>query len=131
MLASAPLLQTAWGLSEQQVDSEIERKLQASAPSFQRPLDFVAFLNRRAATVRNLPLKNVGESRLEVLSVEKYPVEKIKMDGVLLENLSEDFTPRQPSLLLPPLGGVPIMTRKGGEGGQAVVAPRAVIVPAL
>jgi hypothetical protein len=92
LLASAPLLQTAWGLSEQQVDSEIESKLQASPPSFQRPLDFVAFLNRRSAGVRNLPLKNVGESRLEVLSVEKYPVEKIRMDGVLLENLSEDFT---------------------------------------
>jgi hypothetical protein len=92
LLASSPLLQTAWSLSEKQVDSEIETKLQARLSSYQRPLDFVAFLNRRTAVKRNLPLKNVGESRLEVMSVERYPVEKIKMDGALLENLSEDFT---------------------------------------
>jgi hypothetical protein len=92
LLASDPLLQTAWGLSEKQADSEIERKLLASLSDFQRPLDFIAFLNRRAAGNRNLPLKNVGDSRLEVLSVEQYPVEKIRMEGLLLENLSEDFT---------------------------------------
>ena len=49
LLASDPLLQTAWGLSEKQADSEIERKLQAAPSGFQRPLDFVAFLNRRSA----------------------------------------------------------------------------------
>jgi hypothetical protein len=91
LLASDPLLQTAWGLSEKQADSEIEGKLQAAPSGFQRPLDFVSFLNRRAAGGSNIPLKNVGDSRLEVLSVEQYPVEKIKMDGVLLENLSEDY----------------------------------------
>jgi hypothetical protein len=91
LLASEPLLQTAWGLSEKQADSEIEAKLQAAPSGFQRPLDFVSFLNTRAAGGSNIPLKNVGDSRLEVLSVEQYPVEKIRMDGILLENLSEDY----------------------------------------
>ena len=91
LLASDPLLQTAWGLSEKQADSEIEGKLQAAPSGFQRPLDFVSFLNRRTAGGSNIPLKSVGDSRLEVLSVEQYPVEKIRMDGVLLENLSEDY----------------------------------------
>jgi hypothetical protein len=91
LLASEPLLQTAWGLSEKQADSEIEGKLQAAPSGFQRPLDFVSFLNTRAAGGSNIPLKNVGDSRLEVLSVEQYPVEKIRMDGILLENLSEDY----------------------------------------
>jgi hypothetical protein len=91
LLASDPLLQSAWGLSENQVSSELDRKLNGDRKGFQRPLDFIAFLNERSASKRNLPLKNVGESRLEVMSVEEYPVEKIRMDGVLLENLSENF----------------------------------------
>jgi len=92
LLASSPLLQTAWGLSEKQANSEIERKLDAKQANFQRPLDFVQFLNRRSVPRQNLPLKGVGESRLQVQSVEQYPVEKIKMDGLLLDNLTEDFT---------------------------------------
>jgi len=91
LLASYPLLQTAWRLSEDQANSEIERKLEARLTDYQRPLDFVSFLNRRAVPRQNLPLKNVGESRLQVLSVEQYPVEKIQMDGLLLDNLTEDF----------------------------------------
>ncbi len=92
LLASGPLVQSAWSLSELQVERDIERRLANSPSNFQRPLDFIAFLNRRSAGGPNLPLKNVGESRLEVLAVEKYPVEKIKMDGALLENLAENFT---------------------------------------
>lgn len=92
LLASGPMLQTAWGLSRKQVDREIESMLLATPNNVQRPLDFISFLNRRSPAKRNLPLKGVGESRLEVAAVEDYPVEKIKMDGLLLENLSEDFT---------------------------------------
>ena len=38
LLASDPLLQSAWKLSEIQVNSEIKRKLEGSLNSFQRPL---------------------------------------------------------------------------------------------
>jgi len=91
LLASDPMLQTAWGLSRKQAESEIESMLLDSPHTVQRPLDFVAFLNRRSVRNRNLPLKSVGESRLEVAAVEDYPVEKIRMDGALLQNLAEDF----------------------------------------
>jgi hypothetical protein len=93
ILASDPLLPAAWGLSEKQVESEIKRKLEDAPASFQRPLDFIAYLNKRSADNNNLPRKGVGESRLEVQAVEEYPVEKIKMEGVLLQNLSEIFEP--------------------------------------
>jgi hypothetical protein len=93
LLASDPLVQSAWGLSEKQVSSEIERKLAGARNDFQRPLDFIAYLNRRSGGQRNLPLKSVGASRLEVMSVEEYPVEKIRMEGALLDNLSESFEP--------------------------------------
>jgi len=92
LLASDPLLQTAWGLSKQQANDEIDAKLNGVAFSGQRPLDFIAFLNGQGKEGRDLPLKSVGTSRLEVMSVEEYPVEKIRMEGALLENLSIDFS---------------------------------------
>ena len=55
LLASQPMLQSSWALSQKQVDSEIERKLQGVRSDFQRPLDFVSFLNRRTAIRQNLP----------------------------------------------------------------------------
>jgi len=91
LLASDPMLQTAWRLSRKQADGEVESMLLATPHTVQRPLDFIAFLNRRSVRDRNLPLKSVGESRLQVAAVEDYPVEKIRMDGALLENLAEDF----------------------------------------
>lgn len=92
LLASDPMLQTAWGLSESHVEGEIQRNLNGDLKSVQRPLDFISFLNRRAPDVPGMPLKPVGNSRLEVLAVEEYPVEKIQMNGDLLENLSVDFS---------------------------------------
>jgi hypothetical protein len=92
MLASDPLLQASWALSEQEVENEIERKLDGGTGVFQRPLDFIEFLNRRAPANIPIPRKGVGESRHELFSVEEYPVEKIQMAGPLLTNLSEDFS---------------------------------------
>ncbi|MBT8047246.1 MAG: hypothetical protein KJO92_02455, partial [Gammaproteobacteria bacterium] len=92
LLASDPMLKTAWEQSERQADGEIARKLSGDLTQDQRPLDFVAFLNRRSAGITALPVKAVGSSRLQVLAVEEYPVEKIQMDGALLESLSENFT---------------------------------------
>jgi hypothetical protein len=92
LLASDPLLQTAWGLSRQQANGEIDAKASGVLYSEQRPLDFIAFLNGQGKEGRDLPLKNVGTSRFEVMSVEEYPVEKIRMEGALLENLSDDFS---------------------------------------
>ena len=41
---------------------------------------------------RDLPLKAVGDSGLDILAVEEYPVEKIQMRGELLEDLSESYS---------------------------------------
>jgi len=91
LLSSQPLLRAAWNLSEEQVGSELDSKLNLELVHYQRPLDFISFLNTRARDNRDLPRKNVGESRSEVIAVEQYPVEKIRMDGALLENLSSDY----------------------------------------
>ena len=91
LLSSNPLVRSAWGLSEAQAESEIDSKLEARMVDYQRPLDFISFLNQRSRDQRDLPLKSVGEARSDVIAIENYPVEKIQMDGQLLVDLSSDY----------------------------------------
>jgi hypothetical protein len=91
-LSSEPLVQAAWQQSSKQAQLEVENRLELTGGYYQRPLDFIAFLNTRSRGRRVVPLKGVGQTLNDVIAVEDYPVEKIKMDGVLLENLAEDWT---------------------------------------
>ena len=91
-LSSGPLVQAAWEQSSLQARSEVERKVDPIGTDYQRPLDFIAFLNTRSRDRRNLPLKSARGDHGDANAVEDYPVEKIRMDGVLLENLSDDWT---------------------------------------
>ena len=93
LLASDPMLEIAWQQAETQAIEAVEQKLAGSRAPAHKPLDFVSFLNRRSGDLPAVPVKAVGRSRMEVLAVEEYPLEKIQMDGVLLENLSENFNP--------------------------------------
>ena len=92
-LASDPLVQTAWSLSEIQAAQATTRNLEYTPGSYQRPLDFVSFLGSRERD-RNgvrVPTKSVEDRGNEVQAVERYPLEKILMDGTLLENLSASY----------------------------------------
>jgi hypothetical protein len=91
-LSSDPLVQAAWEQSSRQAYYEVESKVDQTGAAYQRPLDFIAFLNTRSKGRQNLPLKSAGDTNRDVIAVEDYPVEKIWMDGVLLENLAEDWT---------------------------------------
>ena len=91
LLASEPLLETSWALSGAQVESALESRLAHAPPGYQRPLDFVAFLNHRGPALAGAPLRPVGRGAGQVIAVEQYPLEKIQMDGAQLENLSADF----------------------------------------
>jgi hypothetical protein len=91
LLSSNPLVRSAWGLSEAQAESEIDSKLDSRLVDYQRPLDFISFLNQRSRDQRDLPLKSVGDARSDVIAIENYPVEKIQMDGQLLVDLSSDY----------------------------------------
>jgi hypothetical protein len=92
LLSSDPLLRAAWNLSEEQVENELQSKLDFAPLNYQRPLDFISFLNSRTSDNRDLPMKDVDDSRRDVIAVEQYPIEKIRMDGALLENLSSDYS---------------------------------------
>jgi len=90
-LSSDPLVQAAWEQSSMQARKEVESKVEQTGVAYQRPLDFIAFLNSRSRGRQNIPLKGVGGTNGDVIAVEDYPVEKIQMDGLLLENLTEDW----------------------------------------
>ena len=91
LLSSDPLVQTSWDQSFEQAQQQTERKLISSSSNYQRPLDFISFINNKTNSLHNVPLKRAGNSNLDVLAVENYPVEKIQMRSDLLENLSETY----------------------------------------
>jgi hypothetical protein len=91
LLSSEPLTGAAWALSEEQVVSALESRLNFTPVRYQRPLDFISFLNRRAPDARDLPLKSVSSQSRDVMAVEQYPVEKIQMRGEMLANLTSDY----------------------------------------
>ncbi len=91
LLASEPLMQASWNLSKQEARDEVNSMLQGSVNNALRPLDFIEFLNGSGKYGNEPPLKSVGSSRLNVLAVEEYPVEKIQMSGVQLTDLSSNF----------------------------------------
>jgi hypothetical protein len=92
LLSSDALMGTAWELSEEEVESALRSRLDNRPVRYQRPLDFVAFLNRRAPpVVAGVPLRGLGGGPGGSVAVETYPLEKIQLDGALLENLSTDF----------------------------------------
>jgi len=92
LLSSGPLVQASWNQSSEQAQQQVGSKLDYSPVEYQRPLDFITFINTRVGTRQNLPLKAVGDSRLDILAVEEYPVEKIQMRGELLDDLSGDYS---------------------------------------
>ncbi len=91
LLSSGPLVQASWSQSFEQAQQQVGSRLDYSPVDYQRPLDFITFINTRVQDRQDLPLKAVGDSRLDVLAVEEYPVEKIQMRGELLEDLSGDY----------------------------------------
>ena len=92
ILASDPLMGASWDLSETAALTDLDRKLNYGVPEWDRELDFVHFLGSRGMDGDSVPRKGLNEARRELMAVETYPVEKIRLDGLLLENLTSDYT---------------------------------------
>lgn len=86
LLSSEALVEASWLSSREQADAEVLARLDSGA-GFQRPLDFVRFLEHGDLNYADLPLKSPGESRREVVAVEVHPLEKIRMDPDLMERI--------------------------------------------
>ncbi|MBT8050407.1 MAG: hypothetical protein KJO70_04375 [Gammaproteobacteria bacterium] len=91
VLTSKPLLPAAWDLSETATRNELGTRFNYRANEWQRELDFIHFLTQRGVESRALPSKGLNESRGELMAVEMYPVEKILLDGPLLDNLASNY----------------------------------------
>lgn len=87
LLASEPLLDTAWRQSARIADEEFGGRLELRPIDDGRTLDFVDFLNGDVPTL-NLPTKKVRSDRPLLAAVEAYPLEKIRMDGTLVAGWS-------------------------------------------
>ncbi len=90
LLSSEPLIATSWQQSELQAEAQFESRLSVQAVEYQRPLDFISYLQQGRPTTRDLPLKAVGSSRQSVAAVERYPLEKIRMQSELVANLDKN-----------------------------------------
>lgn len=91
VLASDPLLRASWDLSANSARHDLEARADFDENGFHRELDFIHFLASRNSAARDLPRKGLNESRRELMSVEVYPVEKILLNGALLQNLADDY----------------------------------------
>lgn len=90
LLSSDPLLTTAWKQAESQAEIQFRIRHDESSEVYRRPLDFVSFLEGGYHPVQGMPLKSVGQARRDVIAVEQYPIEKIRMDGEIVASLAVD-----------------------------------------
>jgi len=92
LLSSDPLVVSAWNQAEWQADQQLIGRLNGSTTVVHRPLDFLSFLQTGYRESPDLPLKSAGESRRDIVAVEVYPLEKIRMDDAVIDQLAENFS---------------------------------------
>jgi len=92
LLSSEPLLATAWEQSTRQAEALFASRLAMQPANHQRALDFITFLAQGEPASLDLPFKATGPARQEVAAVERYPLEKIRMQSDLVANLQTDFS---------------------------------------
>jgi|GEM_PF-616734 len=90
LLSSEPLLGTAWEQSARQAEAQFASRLSMQPVDYQRPLDFISYLAKGSPASLDLPLKAAGSVRQSVTAVERYPLEKIRMQSELVASLDKD-----------------------------------------
>ena len=90
LLASEPLVESAWAQSERQAAEQIANRLADRAGDYTRPLDFINYLASVEPQSTDLPTRSPAESRRDVVAVEVHPLEKIRMDGGQVERMAGD-----------------------------------------
>ncbi len=91
LLSSQPLVGAAWQQSLDQAQAQFDSRLKTFPDDYQRPLDFLTFVRDGKRPRADLPLKSVGGSRRDVIAVESYPIEKIRMDGEMIAGLPDSY----------------------------------------
>jgi len=89
LLASEHLMDSSWELSAAEVQWRANAWLSGHTDSFNRPLDFVHFLESRDQAQLAIPQKSTGASVADLVAVDRYPLEKIRMDATLVATLDD------------------------------------------
>lgn len=84
LLASEPLLDTAWRQAGREAQRQMDERLGGLPESDRDSLEFIAFLAERDAAPSNAPERQPGSRQSSLVAVERYPVEKIQMDSQLV-----------------------------------------------
>ena len=91
LLSSPPLADSSWRQVHTAVRDDIKRRLQDQPGWQDRSLAFIAYLRERDEAELALPLRTNGAGQ-GVVAIEQYALEKIQMDGGLVDGLPDDHS---------------------------------------
>ena len=92
LIASPPLVSSAWRQVRSEARHSFKARLDDMPQTSQSSLGFVAFLRERDEPNLALPLKGGAEANRQIVAIEQYALEKIRMNGEVIANLPEDFS---------------------------------------
>ncbi|MBT8072147.1 MAG: hypothetical protein HKP21_00405 [Xanthomonadales bacterium] len=92
LISSPPLVSSAWRQVHSEARQSFKSRLDGLPQATQSSLGFVAFLRERDEPNLPLPLKTGTEANRQVVAVEQYALEKIRMNGEVVANLPEDYS---------------------------------------
>lgn len=84
LIASDPLIGTAWRQARAQVLSETESRMSSPGEPRYTSLAFIEYLNERDQVDSSLPLKGTTDFDSARLAIERYALEKIQLEGPLV-----------------------------------------------
>ena len=89
LISSPPLVSSAWRQTLRQTDESIRARLDNREQAPDSSLEFISFLRERDEPQLPLPLKGGGEGSQQLLAIEQYSLEKIRMNGDVIAALPE------------------------------------------
>lgn len=90
LVSSPPLESAAWRQVQDEAEKHFDARLEGEIWNTPASLDFIAFLAERDKANLVLPSKNFSNGRQQTIAIERYPLEKIQMNGATIARLEED-----------------------------------------
>jgi len=92
LLTSPPLANSAWRQMHNAAREDIRTKLSDDPARHDSSLGFIAFLRERDEADLALPFRGGNGTESGISAIEPYALEKIQMDGSVIETLPEDYS---------------------------------------
>ncbi len=92
LISSPPLTSSAWRQVRNEADNSFRSRLDDNPQQPESSLGFISFLRERDEADLAMPLKGGGEGNQQMVAIEQYSLEKIRMNGQVIETLPENFS---------------------------------------